>query len=96
MLRGWLVRWGYYVRKYTPPTPNELSFRQYKKDLRSARRRVHLEAVEYQNAIEDEYLRRHQALMEQKHRERQGSFRKACFMNSYQLWKDADKIRRDN
>ena len=52
-MRGFVVRWGYYVPKYKPPTANDLSFIKYKQELRKARREVHAQAIEYQNAIED-------------------------------------------
>ena len=57
---------------------------------------MHVQAVEYQNAIEDEYLRRHRELMDKKHKARQESFRKKCFFDSYGMWKDAERVRRED
>ena len=34
--------------------------------------------------------------MDKKHQARQESFRKKCFFDSYAMWKDAERVRRED
>ena len=34
--------------------------------------------------------------MDKKHKARQESFRKKCFFDSYGMWKDAERVRRED
>jgi hypothetical protein len=54
------IRCFYHVRKPRVLSENDKSFRDYKLSMREARRQVHIEAKDYQNKIEDDYLKRHQ------------------------------------
>jgi hypothetical protein len=47
---------GYHIRKPRVLCDNYRSFLNYKASLRQARHQVHVEAMDYQNMIEDKYL----------------------------------------
>lgn len=49
----------YHTRKPRVLSEANKSYIDYTKKLREARRQVHLDAKEYQNKIEDEYLAKH-------------------------------------
>ena len=90
------LRSAYHVRKPRVLSENDLSYLNYKKRLREARRQVHQEAYEYQEKIENDYLLRHREEMKAKHFERQCSFRKACFFNAYSVFQKQKQWKKDN
>ena len=62
-----------------------MSYVQYKKNLKEARRQVHLDAKNYQDKIEDDYLAAHQQEIKRKHFEYECTFRKQIFVNAFRV-----------
>lgn len=62
-----------------------MSYVQYKKNLKQARRQVHIDAKNYQDKIEDDYLAAHQQEIKRKHFEFECTFRKQIFVNAFRV-----------
>lgn len=61
------LAFGYRVTKPRVNDQNTRSLRAFRREVHEARRRAHLEAVEYQNKIEDDFLEQHKKRMADKH-----------------------------
>lgn len=90
------LRCFYHLRKARVPTEVDKAYLAYEKNLRKARKAIHIESVEYLEKIEDAYLDRHKEMIREQHFEYQCSFRKQIFTDAFRLqqnqlkWKERD------
>ena len=61
------LAFGYKVTKPRINDHNTRTLREFRREVHEARRRAHMDAVAYQNKIEDEFLERHQDEIQNKH-----------------------------
>jgi hypothetical protein len=84
-------RFCYRIRKPRIMTQNQLDLIEYRKNLTIARNKVHHEAKDYQNLIEDQYLHEHKENVKKKHFNNQCEFRKIISIASYNLFQNLKK-----
>jgi hypothetical protein len=79
------IAYSYRIRKPRVLSENDLALIRYRKQLKDARRNIHIEAVKYANEYEDLFLSHHKQEMLEKHRHNETTYRSQIISNGWRL-----------
>ena len=80
------LAFGYRITKPRVNNQNTQSLREFRREVHEARRRAHLDAVEYQNKIEDEFLDKHKKEVANQHFKNECRFRSMIARHSFRMF----------